>query len=166
MAGPPIEWPKLMCILCVALGAYVVYMYLTGKLSLGPGGREWDGLVTSSTDTANCPPPDCDCTMLRARIAYLDRKLHDTENALLKAEALYATLYAKFTAALQEVEEWKRRALAAEALSDDLRARLLAALAELEACRRELEALRAACIERDLQVNACSAGLSAPGLLR
>lgn len=167
MASPTVpDWPKFMTLACVAGGSVVVYLYLTGKLSLGPGGREWEGVLTSTTNTSMCPPPECDCTMLRGRIAYLDRKLHDTENALLKAEGLYASLYTKFTQKLQELEEWKARAQTAEAEVELLKARLAQALAELDVCLREFDALKSQCIERDLQVNACSAGLSVPGLLR
>lgn len=158
-------WPRVMSSVFTVFAAYVTYLYLTGKLRLGPGGQEWDGVVSSKTETSNCPPPDCDCQMLRGRIAFLERKLHDTENSLLKAEGLYSTLYNKYLALLKERDEWKARAEAAEASVDDLKARLAAALQELANCRAQLQTLQAQCLERDLQVNACSPGLSQAGSL-
>lgn len=156
------EWPQIMSLLFLALGTYIVYLYLTGKLALGPGGNEWDARVRTTENP--CPPPDCDCALLRARINYLDRKLHDTENALLKAEGLYNTLYGKYTKALQELEEWKARALAAEQENDALRRRIADLLAELAACQAELNALRAQCLER-AEATACNPGLSKVGTL-
>ena len=158
------EWQQIMGVVSLGVATYLVYLYLNGKISLGPGGKEWDVQTTSTKDL--CPPPECDCALLRARIAYLERKLHDTENALLKAEGLYASLYTKYQKLLRELEETKARLAAVEAENAALRAQLAAALAELAACRAAFDALQAQCIDRDLQVNACSAGLSAPGLLR
>ena len=151
-----------MSLLFLALGTYIVYLYLTGKLSFGPGGNEWDARV--KTTEIPCPPPDCDCALLRARINYLDRKLHDTENALLKAEGLYNTLYGKYTKALQELEEWKARALTAEQENEALKQRIADLLAELAACQAELNALRAQCLER-AEATACNPGLSQVGTL-
>jgi hypothetical protein len=156
------EWQQIMSLLFVAMGAYIVYLYLTGKLALGPKGEEWDATV--QTTTSLCPPPDCDCALLRARINYLDRKLHDTENALLKAEGLYNTLYGKYTKALQELEEWKARALDAEEENRALKRRIADLLAELAACNAELNALRAQCLER-AEATACNPGLSQVGKL-
>jgi chromosome segregation ATPase len=156
------EWQQIMGVLFLALGAYIVYLYLTGRLSLGPKGQEWEAKV--STTENPCPPPDCDCNLLRARINYLDRKLHDTENALLKAEGLYNTLYIKYTKALQELEEWKARALAAEEENEVLKQRIAALLEELAACQAELNALRAQCLER-AEATSCHPGLSQVGTL-
>lgn len=159
-----VDWPRIMCLAFLAVGAYVVYLYLTGKLRLGPGGKEWDGTVESKTKTFECPPPDCDCQQLRSRINYLDRRVADLENSLLKAEGLYATLYGKYLALLKERDEWQRRALDAEAENVRLRTRLADCMAELAACRMELAALKARCLEQ-AQKTACSPGLSQVGTL-
>jgi len=158
------EWQQMMSLGFLALGTYIVYLYLTGKIRLGPGGQEWDGKVSTSTSDSACPPPDCDCGLLRARINYLDRKLHDTENALLKAEGLYASLYTKYVQLLQTMEEWKARALKAEGDNTLLRKQVQDLQAELGACRAELEGLRARCLER-AEHTSCSPGLSLPGTL-
>lgn len=157
------QWQQIMSLLFLALGAYVVYLYMTGKLTLGPKGGDW-GEKREKTTVNQCPLPDCDCTLLRARINYLDRKLHDTENALLKAEGLYNTLYGKYTKALQELEEWKARALNAEEENAALKRRIAELLAELAACNAELNALRAQCLER-AEATACNPGLSQVGQL-
>ena len=153
-----------MSLAFLALGSYIVYLYLNGKISLGPKGQEWEGVTTNTTQENACPPPDCDCALLRARIDYLDRKLHDTENALLKAEGLYASLYTKYVQLLQKMEEWKLRAQTAEAENTVLRDQVQRLIAELAACRAELDALRARCIER-AETTSCNPGLSMTGTL-
>lgn len=156
------EWQRVMSLAFMVFAGYVTYLYLTGKLKLGPGGTEWD--IVKETNVATCPPPDCDCNLLRARIAYLDRRVADLENALLKAEGLYASLYAKYLDLLKERDEWKARALAAETENEDLKRRLAACQAELATCRAALRELQARCLEQ-AQKTACSPGLSKVGTL-
>jgi hypothetical protein len=142
------RWQQVMGTLSAVFAAVVVWLYFKGKLSLGPGGKEWDAQVDTDVTKANCPPPECDCALLRARIQYLERRLHDTENALLKAEGLYASLYAKYQALLRELEEWKQRALQAEAELEVCRRRVAELLRELAACHAALQELEARCLER------------------
>ena len=156
------EWQRVMSLVFMLFAGYVTYLYLTGKLKLGPDGKEWQ--ATDETKVATCPPAECDCALLRARVAYLDRRVADLENALLKAEGLDASLYNKYLELLKERDEWKARALAAEAENEDLKRRLAACQAELAACRAALRELQARCLEQ-AQKTACSPELSKVGTL-
>lgn len=139
--------------------AAVLWLYFQGKLALGPGGKEWNAVSDTDVTAAACPPPDCDCGLLRARIQYLERRLHDTENALIKAEGMYASLYEKYQQVLRELEEWKQRALGAEAELEVCRARVAELMRELSACHAELQALQGRCLER-AEGAACQPGVS------
>lgn len=158
------RWQKVMGTASAVFAGVVIWMYYQGKLSLGPGGKEWDAVVNTDVTQSQCPPPECDCALLRARIQYLERRLHDTENALLKAEGLYASLYSKYQALLRELEEWKQRALTSEAAAEACHARVDELLRELAGCHAELQALQARCLERAEGV-ACAPGVSQVGAL-
>ncbi len=153
------RWQQVMGTLSLIFAAVVLWLYFKGKLALGPGGKEWNAQSATETEKSMCPPPECDCNLLRARIQYLERRLHDTENALIKAEGMYASLYEKYQQLLRELEEWKQRALKAETELELCRARVAELLRELAACRAELQALQARCLEQ-AESAACQPGVS------
>jgi hypothetical protein len=153
------RWQQVMGTVSLVFVAVVLWMYFTGKLALGPGGKEWNAVSDTDVQKAACPPPECDCGLLRARIQYLERRLHDTENALIKAEGMYASLYEKYQQLLRELEEWKQRALKAETELELCRARVAELLRELAACHAELQALQARCLEQ-AESAACLPGVS------
>ena len=159
-------WQVFMVLLTIGLAAWVVYLYLTGTLSFGPEGYEWNAYSSTKARKYECPPPECDCNALRQRIEFLYRKLQDTILALERAESLYESLYTKALKLAEELEKWKKRARYFEALVKDLQAQLIACRAELDALRKAYERLKAWCIERDIHVNACRSDLVDNQMLR
>ena len=153
------RWQQVMGTVSLVFVAVVLWLYFKGKLALGPGGQEWNAVTETDVQKAMCPPPDCDCALLRARIQYLEARLHDTENALIKAEGMYASLYDTYQKLLRELEEWKQRAFTAESGLEACRAQVAALLRDLAACRAELQALQARCLER-AESAACLPGVS------
>lgn len=157
-----VTWQQIMSAAFVAMVAYVIYLYIQGRITLGPDIIERT-LVRDGA--AGCPPPDCDCALLRGRIQYLDRKLHDTENALLKAEGIYDGLYKKYSIMSEQLDSVTKAKDTADATVVALQARLANALNELGISRAAHDQLASQCIERDLQINACAPNLD-HGLLR
>jgi chromosome segregation ATPase len=150
-------WQYFILLTFIALGAFIVYKYQKGELSFGPGGYEYNSDEYVETLRKKCPPPECDCTALKARIGFLERKLQDTINALEKSEALYESLYKKAQMMEKELLYWKDKANTLEAENKVLRDRLAALLADYEELRRLYEKLLEWCRERDAHVNACRA---------
>ena len=150
-------WQLFVILTFIALGTWVIWQYQTGQLSFGPGGLEYNSDEYIQTLRQTCPPPECDCTALKARIGYLERKLQDTISALEKAEALYQSLYRKGQLLEQQLAYWKDRANTCEAEHKVLRDQFNTLLADYNELRRLYDKLLAWCRERDAHVNACRA---------
>jgi len=150
-------WQMFVAITFIGLGTWVIWQYQTGQISFGPGGLEYNSDEYVQTMRNTCPPPECDCTALKARILYLERKLQDTITALEKAEALYQSLYRKGQMLEEQLAQWKERANMCEADRKVLRDQLNKLIADYNELRRLYEKLSAWCRERDAHVNACRA---------
>jgi len=150
-------WQVFMSVSFIALGTWIIWQYQTGQLSFGPGGLEYNSDEYVQTLRKTCPPPECDCTALKTRIGFLERKLQDTISALEKAEALYQSLYRKGQMLEQQLAYWKDRANTCEADRQVLRDQLNTLIADYNELRRLYEKLLAWCRERDAHVNACRA---------
>lgn len=135
--------------------SYIAYLYINGKLP--------SGCASAAAELARaqkCPEPECDCAMLRGRIRYLDRKLHDTENALLKAEGIYENLYKKYDAAVAQTDAMVQAKTASETAVASLESSVSVLNADLAVARTAYDQLASQCIERDVIATACAPGLS------
>ena len=150
-------WQMFVALTFIGLATWIVWQYQTGQLSFGPGGLEYNSDEYVNMMRNTCPPPECDCTALKSRIGFLERKLQDTISALEKAEALYQSLYKKGLMLEQELKYWKDRANTCEAERQVLRDQLNQLIADYNDLRRLYDKLLAWCRERDAHVNACRA---------
>lgn len=153
------RWQVFMMLLSAGLAYYVLKKYYANELYLGP-----PLTVTSTTtledDTGAAPSSssqkgDCDCDLLRARIAFLERRLYDSDGALLKAQALYAELYKKLGTMQGDRATEQTSLLGAQATIQDLGSRLSTALDELKQTRAVLQSLEAQCIAQAEASSAC-----------